>query len=63
MNFLGDQKVSSVQKKQSKVDLTKVQGERGDFEMDAPDEEAVKNNPFVLSFIESVGPLSFVDYR
>lgn len=41
----------------------KVTSDRGDFEMDAPDEEDVRRNLNVMSFTESVGPLSFVDER
>ena len=37
--------------------------DRGDFEMEAPDEEDVRSNTNVMSFQESVGPLSFADDR
>ena len=43
--------------------VQKVSGGRGDFEMDTPDEEDVRRNLNVMSFTESVGPLSFVDER
>lgn len=33
------------------------------IEMEVPDEEQVKNNQNILSLVESVGPLSFIDSR
>lgn len=37
--------------------------DRGDFVMEEPDEDDVRNNNYVMSLTDSVGPLSFVDDR